>query len=92
MLRELLPLVAGVHCCAVDSPRAAAPEELAAVARRLGRDGCAVYPSVRQALQAARGAAGSDGCVLCCGSLYLAAEVYAALRGRPAARMPSERM
>ena len=92
MLRELLPLVPGVHFCAVDSPRAAAPEELAAVARRLGRDRCAVYPSVREALQAARDAAGSDGCVLCCGSLYLAAEVYAALRGRPAARMPSERM
>jgi len=92
MLRELLPLAAGVHFCAVESPRAAAPEELASAARGLGREGCAVHRSVREALQVARTAAGADGCVLCCGSLYLAAEVYAALRGRPAARMPSERM
>jgi len=92
MLRELLPLAAGVHFCAVESPRAAAPEELAAAARELGRGGCALHASVGEALQAARAEAGADGCVLCCGSLYLAAEVQAALRGRPAARMPSERM
>jgi dihydrofolate synthase/folylpolyglutamate synthase len=92
MLRELLPLAAGAHLCAVESPRAAAPEQLAAAARGLGGGTCAVYPTVREALQAARAAAGPDGCVLCCGSLYLAAEVQAALRGRPAARMPSEQL
>ena len=92
MLRELLPLAAGVHLCAVDSPRAAAPAELAAAARALGAQGYGVHSSVREALQAARFAAGVDGCVLCCGSLYLAAEVEAALDGRPAARMPSERL
>jgi dihydrofolate synthase / folylpolyglutamate synthase len=92
MLRELLPLAAGVHFCAVESPRAAAPEELASAARSLGREGCAVHPGVSDALRAARAAAGPDGCVLCCGSLYLAAEVQAALRGRSAARTPSERM
>ena len=81
-----------VHFCAVESPRAAAPEELAAAARELGRGGCALHASVGEALQAARAEAGADGCVLCCGSLYLAAEVEAAFRGRPAARMPSERM
>jgi len=92
MLRELLPLAAGAHFCSVESPRAAAPEELASAARRLGYERCAVYPTVREALEGARGAAGMDGCVLCCGSLYLAAEVEAALRGRTVARMPSERM
>ena len=53
MLRELVPLAAGVHLCAVDSPRAAAPQELAAVARRLGARSCAVHRSVAAALAAA---------------------------------------
>jgi len=112
MLRELLPLAAGVHFCAVDSPRGTAPEQLVAVAGGLGaqmcaaaknvahkpRSGgdraqiCAAYPSVRDALEGARAAAGVDGAVLCCGSLYLVAEVDAALRGRPVGRMPSERL
>jgi dihydrofolate synthase / folylpolyglutamate synthase len=114
MLRELLPLVAGAHFCAVESPRAAAPEQLARVARELWASGresgtrgrgaqedgargsgaqiCATYASVGEAVRAARAAAGEGGAVLCCGSLYLAAEVDAALRGRPAARMPSERL
>src|SRR6266852_6380030 len=85
-----LVLLDGAHNA--HAPRAAAPEQLAALARGLGRESCAVYLAVREALQAAREAAGPDGCVLCCGSLYLAAEVQAALRGRPAARMPSERL
>jgi dihydrofolate synthase / folylpolyglutamate synthase len=114
MLRELLPLAGGAHFCAVESPRAAAPEQLARVARELwasrsesgtrergaqedrargsGAQICARYASVGEAVRAARAAAGEGGAVLCCGSLYLAAEVDAALRGRPAARMPSERL
>ena len=106
MLRELLPVAAGVHLCAVESPRAARPEDLAAVAQRLaGGTGAGAgeadadralagraYPTVREAVLAARAAAGQDGCVLCCGSLYLAAEVRAAVGGRPADRMPSERL
>ena len=92
MLRELLPAAAGVHLCAVESSRAARPEELASVAAGLGARHCAVYPAVPEALRAARAAAGREGCVLCCGSLYLAAEVRAALDGRPADRMPSERL
>jgi dihydrofolate synthase / folylpolyglutamate synthase len=92
MLGALLPFVAGVHLCAVDSPRAAPPESLAAAARALGWPRYAVHRTVADALQAARTAAGVEGCVLCCGSLYLAAEVQAALRGGPPAPMPSERM
>jgi dihydrofolate synthase / folylpolyglutamate synthase len=92
MLRELLPLAAGVHLCAVESSRAAAPEQLAKVAWELGARSCPMYRSVGEALQAARAAAARDGCVLCCGSLYLAAEVRAALDGHPAARTPSERL
>ena len=92
MLRELLPVAAGVHLCAAESSRAAPPEQLASVAARLGARHRTAYPTVREALQAARAAAGREGCVLCCGSLYLAAEVRAALDGRPADRMPSERL
>jgi dihydrofolate synthase/folylpolyglutamate synthase len=95
MLRELVPLAAAVHLCAVDSPRAAAPEELAEVARRAGADFCSVHGNVAEALAAARAAAAEakpEGVVVCCGSLYLAAEVEAALRGRQAVRMPSERL
>jgi dihydrofolate synthase / folylpolyglutamate synthase len=91
MLRELLPIAGRVHLCAVDSPRAAAPEQLAGVARELGAD-FATYRSVGEALRAARAEAGPDGCVVCCGSLYLAAEVAAALGGRSPGWMPSERL
>lgn len=92
MLRELVPLAVAVHLCAVDSPRAAAPEELAAVAGRLGARSCALYGTVAAALEGARRAAGVEGVVVCCGSLYLVGEVEAALGGRPAVRMPSERL
>jgi folylpolyglutamate synthase/dihydropteroate synthase len=92
MLRELLPLAAGAHLCAVESSRAAPPEQLAKVARELGARSSPTYRTVREALQAARAAAGPDGWVLCCGSLYLAAEVRAALDGHPAAPTPSERL
>jgi folylpolyglutamate synthase/dihydropteroate synthase len=43
-------------------------------------------------LEAARRAARREGAVLCCGSLYVVGEVEAAMRGRPVARMPSERL
>jgi dihydrofolate synthase/folylpolyglutamate synthase len=91
MLREVLPIAAGVHLCAVDSPRAARPQALAAAAQALGRD-CALYADVRSAIAAARAEAGEGGAVLCCGSLYLVAEVEAAVRGLSPARMPSERL
>ena len=92
MLRELMPIAARVHLCAVDSPRAEPPERLAALVRQSGPIGHAVHRSVREALRAAREEAGPEGCVLCCGSLYLAPEVAAAEGGRSPAWMPSERL
>ena len=49
------------------------------------------YANAAEALAAARRGAG-EGTVLCCGSLYLAAEVRALLLGEPRAPMPSERL
>jgi len=49
------------------------------------------YANATEALAAARQRAG-EGTVLCCGSLYLAAEVRALLLGEPRAPMPSERL
>jgi dihydrofolate synthase/folylpolyglutamate synthase len=93
MLRELLPFAAAVHLCSVDSPRAAAPEKLADVARRLGGSRpCFVHQNVAEAVSAARSGGLAGGAVVCCGSLYLLAEVQAALAGRQAASMPSERL
>lgn len=83
MLRELAPLAGSVHYCAPDSPRAQPPEDLA----RLYPG--AVHGSVRAALDAARA---ESGVVVCCGSLYLAAEARALLLGEQKLEMPSERM
>ena len=49
------------------------------------------YPTAAEALAAARLAAGQE-TVLCCGSLYLAAELRALLLGEPRTSMPSERL
>jgi dihydrofolate synthase/folylpolyglutamate synthase len=83
MLRELAPLAASVHYCAPDSPRATPPAVLA----RLSPG--AVHDSVRDALDAAQR---EGGVVLCCGSLYLAAEARALLLGEQKRAMPSERL
>ena len=91
MLRELLPLTAGLHFCPLQTPRGAEPEILADAAR-LGREKSVLYRGAAEALAGARAAAGERGVVLCCGSLYLVGEVSAAARGRSPARMPSERM
>ena len=50
------------------------------------------YGSTAEALDAARRRAAGEGTVLCCGSLYLAAEVRALLLGERRAPMPSERL
>jgi dihydrofolate synthase/folylpolyglutamate synthase len=51
-----------------------------------------VYTSSAAALDGARRAAGTSGTVLCCGSLYLAAEIRARLLGEARTAMPSERL
>ena len=89
LLEPLMPFARTLHFCAVDSPRAAEPRALAAAS---GRSDAQLHPSTAAALEAARAAAGTPGVVLCCGSLYLAGEVGAALAKRAPAFMPSERL
>jgi len=83
MLEFLAPLAQSIHYCVPDSPRALRPEELVRI--RPGQP----HASVAAALAAARS---EQGIVLACGSLYLAAEVRALLRGEQPERMPSERL
>jgi len=80
MLAELLPLAAGVHLCAPASPRALDPAALEVPGARR-------YPTAAAALEAARSAAGPDGAVLCCGSLYLVGELSG-----PGPAMPGEKL
>jgi dihydrofolate synthase / folylpolyglutamate synthase len=83
MLEALGPLSRSIHYCAPDSPRAIPPEQLAGI-----RPGQA-HGSAAAALDAARR---EGGVVLCCGSLYLAAEIRALLLGVEKTPMPSERL
>ena len=96
MLRELRPLCASLHFCAPDSPRAFRPEALAAfcpdAVHPAGEVRAFTYDSPTEALAAARRWAAGEGTVLCCGSLYLAAEVRALLLGERRLPMPSERL
>ena len=71
---RLVPLADAVVCTAPVSPRALAPEALAALVEGCGKT-AQLCPGAREALEAARRAAGPDGCVLACGSLYLAGEL-----------------
>ena len=92
-LAPLLPLAKTIHICAPATPRALAVEQLAQrVAEQAPTLVYRVHGSAAQALQAARDEAGSEGAVLACGSLYLVGELLAALSGRPAGPMPSERL
>ncbi|MFL5360536.1 MAG: glutamate ligase domain-containing protein, partial [Myxococcales bacterium] len=89
LVGPLVPLARTLHFSAASSPRAADPRVLAAAS---GRSDARVHASPADALEAARAAAGRDGVVLCCGSLYLAGEIAAALGKRAPASMPSERL
>ncbi len=92
-LAPLLPLAREVHVCAPATPRALPTEQLAArVAELAPALSCKQHGSAALALQAARDAAGPDGAVLACGSLYLAGELLASLSGQPAEAMPAERL
>jgi dihydrofolate synthase/folylpolyglutamate synthase len=74
-----------VITCPPPSPRAMAPEEVAAAASRLG---CAteVTSSVAEAVDLARRAAGPDDLILVTGSLYVVGAARAALAGTARAR------
>lgn len=70
--------VAAVLACPAPSPRRIEPEELTAAARHVGLDAVA-FDEVGLALEAARAAAGEDGRVVVCGSLYVVAAARARL-------------
>jgi dihydrofolate synthase/folylpolyglutamate synthase len=77
MLAALRPLTDDVVFAAPATPRAAAADDLA---RRWGA-GALTAGSVAAAIATARPAAGPDGVVVVCGSLYVAGEALEALRG-----------
>lgn len=83
VMEALLPLGGGIHVCAPHSPRAVPAPTLAGEVR--GRVPATVdvriHGSVAAAVEAARQAAGPDGAVLICGSLYLVGEARALLCG-----------
>ena len=77
MVAALRPLTADVVFTAPATARAADPTELAA----LWGPGAHVSAGVAAALVAASDSAGPDGVVVVCGSLYVAGEALAAVRG-----------
>lgn len=68
-----------------------APEELAALARRLGAGATECVEPPAEALKRACSLAGPDDTVAVCGSLYLAGEVLAALGRLPSFSLPEVR-
>ncbi len=78
MMQALFPLAARVHLCAPASPRAIPPEILAREGEAIGPP-LVAHPSVDDALRSALTAAGAEGRVLVCGSLYLVGAVRGSL-------------
>lgn len=83
VLRALQPVAARWHFTAFGSPRAAAPDELRSTIEGVYGPGveCHTHPDVESALRAAR--AGAER-VLVAGSLFLAGEMLASMRGEKA--------
>lgn len=77
-LAQLAPLADTVVCTAPDSDRALPPAELAALLRPYGKP-VLLCPDPAEAVDCARRAAGLEGSVLACGSLYLAGALRTAL-------------
>lgn len=76
MLAELAPLCAGLVCTRAANPRALPPATLASLARQLGGVAhVSVVHDPRDALAAAREAAGAEGAVVATGSLYLLSDL-----------------
>lgn len=78
MLRALRPAAEGLVLTSLALARGAAPADLAPGAAAAGFD-AEVVPDRSAALAAARSAAGPDGLVVVCGSLYLVGEVRSAI-------------
>ncbi|GAA0547497.1 bifunctional folylpolyglutamate synthase/dihydrofolate synthase [Chitinophaga japonensis] len=70
----LLPVTATYYFCRAQIPRALDEHTLAALAARYGLQGHA-YPSVQEALHAARQHAHKDDLILVCGSFFVVGEV-----------------
>ncbi|MBQ7143900.1 MAG: bifunctional folylpolyglutamate synthase/dihydrofolate synthase, partial [Oscillospiraceae bacterium] len=73
-LRPLAPLADAIVCTAPAGSRAMTPEALGALARPYKKP-VLLCSTAQEAAETAKRAAGRDGCVLGCGSLYLAGEL-----------------
>lgn len=74
LLREIGPQCETIIAVDINSPRALSKEALCMAAQRYCSD-CVPAEDYRTALRLAREAAGGEGAVVICGSLYLAAEI-----------------
>lgn len=72
--REIVPQCETIIAVDINSPRALSKEALCMAAQRYCSD-CVPAEDYRTALRLAREAAGGEGAVVICGSLYLAAEI-----------------
>jgi dihydrofolate synthase / folylpolyglutamate synthase len=81
MLAALVPAVRALHVVTPASARGRPATEVAEAARRLGAR-ADVHGSVAEAIECARGAAGSNGVVCVAGSLYLVGEARGLLAPR----------
>lgn len=77
MMHVLAEQQADVIFTKTDNPRAAEPDELAAALREQGATALGATTDLAAALARARDAAGPEGVVVVCGSLYLVGEVLA---------------
>ena len=80
LAEELAPVASGVVAVRADHPRAMPPQEVAAAFRRAGVE-VKVGQGVAAALDGALAAAAGDGVICLAGSLFVAAEGRAHLRG-----------
>jgi len=77
MLRELVGLCSAVVCTASANPRVLPAATLASIMRQIGGPPTQVVAEPREALAAARKAAGPGGVALATGSIYLLADLLA---------------
>src|SRR5712691_857266 len=79
----LAPLAARAYACRNSSPRSATTGRVATALRGAGADHVSEHPSVAEALEAARAAAGEDDLILVTGSFYTVADARPRVTGAP---------
>ncbi|TMQ32319.1 MAG: bifunctional folylpolyglutamate synthase/dihydrofolate synthase, partial [Planctomycetota bacterium] len=85
MFRELAPHFSHAFLTRFTSnPRSVPPEQLADLLKRCGVLPCTTHATAREAMQAARAAAGQDSLICIAGSVYLAGELRPMLVGETA--------